>query len=559
MDTTMTTGDTILDRRQECRPCSPDDALRFIRDMDGDSPAVRLMLQWEHMLLDGTEYTDLLDGEGASEQSRLRIIAFTQMLDSDDTNDLASIDENLQRLPFLCIHADSEFKRIMGGSDRDMGRIVHTIWTESGGWGNEPGSGADLIGWAFEQPPSMMAGYAIGNAWWASGMADLLQDLRAWSASLVGSGRLEKDEAKTSMIAMVSRIIDSAFGSRTAGDMVSPAALIMSMAVNRHVDDDGLASMREHWAADLPDIGFGLLRTALREMMKAAHVLAGPVAQYDDDLAMAGQMSRCDVMFAAITDPMFASDPDRAVFEAGQEVKALMKAKPAGWSAAQSWNSIRMMPLMPSRILKAFLRKRIPLTALSTVSWAYAAMGESDVQIVDNAFHTDWHDVTVKGVMLQAGRMFPCGDRTAWGLYDREHTDAERAGETFRRTVYDAMRQGDNGDAACTAFLEQVVSGTCIRSDDVRKALEDDTSCDAGLIIDSDDLAETVKDLLDGMLPPEFLLQNLAAKSMTFTQRSNVRRWEQLEMMGYRTRLFSFDPPADSSQSDAIKCHVGVY
>lgn len=186
-------------------------------------------------------------------------------------------------------------------------------------------------------------------------------------------------------------------------------------------------------------------------------------------------------------------------------------------------------------------------------------MGESDAQIVDNAFNTDWNDVTVEGVILQAGRMFPCGDRTAWGLYDREHTDAERAGETFRRDIYDSMRQGDNDDAACMAFLEQVVSGACIRSDDVRKALEDDVSCDAGVLIDSDDLAETVKNLLDGRLPPEFLLQNLSAKSMTLTQRRNVRRWEHLEMMGYRTRLFSFDPPADSSQSDAIKCHVGVY
>ena len=563
----MTTAenDPRWDSPQECRPCSPDDALRFIRDMNADSPAVRLMLQWEHMLLDGTEYAGFLDGEGTDEQSRLRIIGFTQMIDSGNTDDFASIDWILRGIAIVCHYMEGEFPRIIRESKRDMDHAVRILWDDYGDWStigsDDPIEKSTAFDNAFSQPPAMMAGYAMGNEWWAQGMADVLRQLRSWSDGLVSSGNLNAYEAKTSMVVVISRALTEAFGHRTAGDMVSPAAMIMSMASHWHMDDDHLTSMRRHWPDDLPRPGFGLLQSALRMMMKVIQALIGPAST--DATAIMGNHNS---MFAAITSPVFASDPDRAVTEAWKTIDAVEDTKPAEWSAAQSWNRVGTLPFMPLRIVEE-LHERVPLTALSTISLVCAIPGKEDAGIVDDMLNVDWHDVTVRETMIQARRMFPgvaapTRPATEGSASVREPMAGDPSGEVFRQSIYNTVKSGDGRAAAAMVLLEQIISGVCVREDGIRQALDDCRACDELLIINGVDLAEAVKGIIEGMLPPDFIIQTLAAESMTFTARMNIGRWDRMgrmERMSMHTRMFSFNPEDELSDSGVARCHVGVY
>ena len=537
--------------------------LRFVHDMRADSPAVRLLLQWEHMILDGTPNADLLDGDGADRLSRLRIIGFTQVWNDDDADGISTVDGNVGYCRTMGEVASLSLGQIIAGSD-SVDAAARRVWGYYSVWEGEPDlRNKGMVRRACRKSafPAMLAFHAMSNEDWAQGMAGVLRRIRAWADGLVSSGTADWDHAKAVMVSSVCHAFNEAFRCKENTDDVSPASLAMSMALGWHVPDSRLTVLREHWADELPAIGFPLVESALRMIMEYRLKIdtLPSVVQTGMRTAM---LHRQNTMFAAITCPALADDPWEAFVDAAHAINRLFTAEDDD-DATQTWDKITWLPLIPYRIVTGLCDKA-PHSIISLISYAHSAEDDyQDERIIDDAHRVDWKAPSADGVMREARRIFTdsrfAGGASTRSLYDDGHMDDRIAGRFFYNAIISAMECGDDARAANMAFLERIISGVCTRLDLSSRPEADPYNCP--MLIDGTDLAHAVHGIIDENLPYDFTLQTLAAESTDFTRRMQVKRWERIEEMGIRTRLVSLSHPrhADSGFWTGIRCHVGIY
>lgn len=293
------------DRRRPCAPCSENEAMRFVHDMDAASPVVRLLLQFGHMILDDTDSASLLYGQGGDEDSRVRIIGFTQTWDGTDVECLSRYD------------GCADDCRTVGSAAAC--RILPAM---------QDGAGADDAirsirkGGKASEFPSMLASYAIGDEPWARGMAGLLKRIGSWADGLPATGLADDDHVKSAVVSTVVHAFDEAFRRRGKEDRVSPASLAMSMALGRCMPDDELSNVRRRCGADFPRIGFRMVEYALRvgieHRLKARRLMAA-----DGRRESMATWQWANTMFAAITCPGFMSDPWNAFMVATETMNRL--------------------------------------------------------------------------------------------------------------------------------------------------------------------------------------------------------------------------------------------
>lgn len=543
--------------QKDCTPCSESDALRFIRDMDGESPAVRMLLQWEHMVLDDQIAEQFLKGEGGDEQSRLRIIAFTQIWTVRDVD--------------TCCHEsyiDSTFRRVGLRAEHmippriqpdDMEASVHSIWHDFSPRQERMKPCELKRGCRFFAFPSMLASYAINNEPWAAGMGGVLERLHAWSSEPIRSGKADAGRADEMTMKTLFQSLDSAFNDRMDGEGVSPASLAMSLMLGTCIRDSEVADMRKHWPEDFPAMGFPLIGSALQ-----VETMFKLTLDYTTEEAMAMSMAMSreqHTMFAAITHPTFQSDPWRAFTAAVRVINRVFYE--SNGDAVQTWEKTEWIPISPFRILEE-LRDRIPHAAVSMISYAHIGSDSAhhDDWIIGRVLAVDWSKVSVERLMSEAERAFPssrsAGGATNETLHDVRYMSETRAGREFLDALISAV-VGSPPDAAALAGLERIIAGTCRRVD--TSALPGVEGCDRPLLVDGADLKAAAHMIVDERIPVDFALQTLAEQSIAFTHRMQVGRWERMEQTGLRTRLVSLAGPREAGQGAAhsIRFHVGVY
>lgn len=558
MNSAMADDDSIgwYDQK-DCTPCSESEALRFIRDMDGESPAVRMLLQWEHMILDGRITEQFLKGEGGDEHSRLKIIAFTQIWtvrDVDACCHESYIDSTLRRIGLRADHMIPP--RIQPD---DMESSVHSIWHDFSPRQERMQPDGLKRGCRFFAFPSMLASYAIDNEPWAAGMSRVLERLHAWSSDLIRSGKADAGRVEEMTMKTLFQNLDGAFHDRMDGGGVSPASLAMSLMLGTCIRDSEVADMRKHWPEDFPAMGFPLIGSALQVETMFKLTLDDTT---EEAMAMSLAMSREQhTMFAAITHPTFQSDPWRAFTAAVRVINRVFSESDG--DAVQTWEKTEWIPVSPFRILEE-LRDRIPHAAIAMISYAHIGSDSAhhDDWIIGSVLAVDWSKVSVERLMFEAKRAFPSsrstGGATDETLHDVRYMSETRAGREFLDALISAVK-GSPPDAAALVGLERIIAGTCRRVD--TSALPGVEGCEHPLLVDGTDLRAAAHMIVDDRIPMDFALQTLAEQSIAFTHRMQVGRWERMEQTGLRTRLVSLAGPHEERQGSgrSVHFHVGVY
>lgn len=315
--------------------CTDEDADRFIHNMDGSSPAVRLMLLVEKILyaprIRRSPHSALAGLDGADEQSRRRII------------DVASGMDTLTERKSTKDPVKADFTRwwVLEPGETASAACFRRLY----GKPDEPG-GAQSSG-------RMMGlmGFAIRNEAWASRLAGVLESYCAASAAVDGirvasdvqdtgsgivGGGLVPERCSQALACMLCSAFNGGHGPGEGDGMVSPLSVTLSMIVSRCLDAgsapalpmvaDGLYGRGRDPMDDLESVlgyaaGHPRKASSTRNAWTDPGVLsilpggsfvsgsAGNVVCLDSDRADdAG-------MFALLTHPLFPSDADKAVDE----------------------------------------------------------------------------------------------------------------------------------------------------------------------------------------------------------------------------------------------------
>lgn len=340
--------------------CTEEDMRRFIHNMDGSSPAVRLMLLVERTLyaprISGTRTSMIRTLDGDSEASRRRIVAVAQGMDAcspypnrdagmdpirDDHTDLARWWILSPRL--ACSHARA--------------RMLHS---------REPDMGRRLQG----RMMSLLA-FAVHNEAWASLLIDTLagffglsgacgreRPVTSPSGDVPGDGRrLIRDGLvpKRCIQALACMLCEAFNGGHDQDSIVSPLSVTMSMMVGRCLDAptaaglpmvaDGMYGPDRTPMDDLKTILVHAARhpfDAAREddystRIFGANMLTiipegGFVGDSDDveDCNVTCREAWCAVdaaMFALLTHPLFPEHVTTAVEQTDEVFKRLQKIR----------------------------------------------------------------------------------------------------------------------------------------------------------------------------------------------------------------------------------------
>ena len=333
-------------RSRICMPCSENDAMWLVHNMDGGSSAVRLLLRFERMIFGYTRTGSFMLGDGDDERSRAIIIGFTAGWDSVDVDCLSLPSGCVRDCESLCSSAACAIlPTLQDGAGADD--AIRSIWKDHSAWGSglDP-QNRETIRRVFmaSEFPAMLASYAINNKRWADGMAGVLKRIDAWSYGLESSGVAKGRQVKAAVVSTIVRAFDRAFSSSP----VSPASIALSMALDLSVTAGMAAVIRERWGGELPKIGFRMVEYALRVQIGR---LLGVRGFRDEDEEVANTVSwhGAATLFAAITCRGFMSKPQEAFMKAGRALSRMFAENPDD-DTIQSWD-VNGMPLIPYRIL----------------------------------------------------------------------------------------------------------------------------------------------------------------------------------------------------------------
>ena len=317
--------------------CDDDDRERFIHDMDGDSPAVRLMLLVEKILyaprILRRAHSVLEDLDGGDEESRKRIISLAAGVDA----------LTIRRLLEDGRHDDLARRWVIDPGDTVSATYYRRLYGRPSE-GNGEYSGRMM---------SLMA-FASRNEQWASRLFDVLAFYCSHAAAAsgirvsdtdrgsvfgpVGSGHVPEQCSQT-----VACMLCSAFNEkRRQGDdgrMMSPLSVTLSMIVSRCLDAKTVLALPTvsgglygHGRDPMDDLE-ALLGHAAKHPRKATYYRGDwndpgafsilPHGSYIGDrsfsnvVRMDGNHADDAGMFALITHPMFPEHTDEAASSVG--------------------------------------------------------------------------------------------------------------------------------------------------------------------------------------------------------------------------------------------------
>ena len=324
---------------------------RFIHDMDGSSPAVRLMLIVERVLLAPQLSTNSgdaawLGGDGEDRRGSMVDAARNMdMVDSDDGNDVvgswtASPDKGRLR---------SLQQDLFDTVDDDYGRMLDMI-----------SFAADNEQWAGMLADTLVS--FIGKASRKDGCTDRNGGIIPWDGPRP-LGSQGESPIPIRCISAIACMIQSAFGHTHNDDTVSPLSITMSMIVGRRLNAKS--------ALELPMVADGLYGDGRTPMDDLKTILDQAGGRGDDatltavwpqtlslsacipehggpDIAHADRMDD-EGMFLLITDPAFPEHADTAMSHAGS---TLARIRPMLARTRCKQRPIRI-PLLTARMLTA--------------------------------------------------------------------------------------------------------------------------------------------------------------------------------------------------------------
>ena len=324
--------------------CDDDDRERFIHDMDGDSPAVRLMLLVEKILyaprILRKAHSVLEELDGDNEKSRKRIISIAAGMDM----------LTMRRLLQNCTHADLARWWVIYPGNTASAVCYRRLYGRPSEYGDGEYSGRMM---------SLMA-FASRNEQWASRLFDILASYCAHAAAVdgihtvdgdqgsafgpAGSGRIPERCPQT-VACMLCSAFNEKRGQGDDGRMVSPLSVTLSMIVSRCLDAGT--------ALALPMVSGGLYGHG-RDPMDDLGAVLGYAAEHprktpfyrgdwNDPGAFSilprgfyiGEYSVSNVvrmdgnhaddagMFALLTHPMFPAHTDKAVDDVGKTLSRI--------------------------------------------------------------------------------------------------------------------------------------------------------------------------------------------------------------------------------------------
>lgn len=324
---------------------------RFIHDMDGSSPAVRLMLIVERVLLAPQLSAHSGDAAwlgGDDEDKRGNMVDAARnmdLVDFGDGNDVvgswtASPDKGRLR---------SRQQSLFDAVDDDYGRLLDMI-----------SFAADNEQWAGMLADTLMS--FIGKASRKDGCTDRNGGIIPWDRPRP-LGYQGENPIPIRCISAIACMIQSAFGHTHNDDTVSPLSTTMSMIVGRRLNAKS--------ALELPMVADGLYGDGRTPMDDLKTVLEQAGERGDDatltavwpqtlslyacipehgrpDIAHADRMDD-EGMFLLITDPAFPEHADTAMSHAGS---ALARIRPMLARTRYKQRPIRI-PLLTARMLTA--------------------------------------------------------------------------------------------------------------------------------------------------------------------------------------------------------------
>ena len=535
----------------ECGALMADDPSgRFIDDCNGDSPAVRLILLIDRLLIS----PDLHDGQGVA-------------LDGRDRESRKMILENFRHL--TCNEDNShgaytDFLDLYSYDPAGAAALTH----------GQP----DFTGRYHVFSETMvfrmaMVGFALRHEDWAALMAGVLERLCAWSACHHPQGMMadvpspagiaglvtgDGEEPATvsgvwptlpvEFLTVVAKAVTSVFDSGGMGkasrvhETISPESVAMSMIMGTMVDDGDLASMRRSWPRSLEHMGVGDDSGLERLMGMLEQVLMtrmgdGPFSIFHGSLRKEPGYRLWIppvAAFAMATHPLFGNGTSQAENDVAAAIRAIRTARIKAYilhGFTEDYdNNILPMPWKvvhglvsetPADVLEAVVFRQTEVMAADSGGWSREDL-ERLGSLAESMLDEDWAAIDPEGMMRIAETLWPYGlhgEDTGITLPERGDDSLQVLSNVMNTTVADMLDDGPDllGHAASRADMSAlwtILKESCRQLNAIMDARRKPWEGIPNVAIPASALEEAVEGLGSG-LPEDLIVQNLCAECMT--------------------------------------------
>lgn len=578
-ETTADTDDDWVRRWDETSPARLTEKERdaFINDCDRSTPAVRLLLLMEELMIGSTEistrrypYPNMLfqDGrhgyagfvdDGGSSRQRRNMLALAGMIQSEHLNGDAPLLELLKDHPEQAASEGFDIFRIEDGKIPLRGPL-----------------------------PAMIA-LGLRNPQWAGSMTGMVRSLCEWSAhhppehgvGLVPAALIGYSGTglpiPVECVSMIAAAVDAGFSLGPYDPMMSADTVTMTMMTGDN-PINVIDVLRESHPERLParERMMDILEHMLRMRMGS-----GPLSDKGckwRNRSKHWEEAESTALYALATHPLFMGNERQAIIDVVGTMDAMLPVleRVGGLRGIRlaSWPVLSGLAGLPYNMIELLNMNSFSSEAFIGVkgSAKSAPYPEDEIGLQNILAGIDWAKADEEGAMSIARRIFPSGfaitgdpftllDNDGRSHWKDKDQDRDERRPVFIRFMLGCLECGENRLAVDMALLDRIICGVCDSIAENGRVGEHEYPIP--VVITGTQLQAMIREIIDDGLPEKLVVRLASEECVSnmyslYHVRGNAQYPERIEengRYGLPTRTLE---TADHSRDERSRFHVGI-